>query len=560
MALRTNSLLFGRGLALRRSINAVVANPKKNGRLGTQNVENDAWPMVVFMRAMLEEYENTGNRELLAAIERHYAAVYPDKDNLPKLKLTGFDQRTVLHVENLCRLAGLTGKKEYITLAGRIYQKFCTDNPKDGKTAGIMSLGMVQHEHAVSYHEFLKLPALLYTATGDPAYLKAAQRGFEMLEQNHELADGLSSGHEGLAGKRSDNVHETCNAIDFIWTCGAMLEATGDAKWGDKIEKVLFNAGFGSLTKDFKAHQYYSSPNQVILTNTSSHWNRDSDWGRETSEGRMCYRPGHDTECCSGNIHRLVPVFIKRMWLVDPAGKGVTAALYAPCKASFQLADGLFTITENTKYPFDHRIEFLFAAGKPQNFTFRMRIPGWSHGFKICWNGSDQRLEKGKEGFVALHREFRDGDKVELSFETEPMVRKANGSMSIDYGPLVFSLPVKAEVRRITSLLKSSEQFPAYEMLPMSPWNYGLPEGLTAKNVEVIQRKAAGYPWNEEASSLMLRVKGLPVTNWAIGDHPYTPDIPETPETNGQEQTLELVPLGTTLLRVTEFPILRKTQ
>ena len=540
--------------AARRSLDAVVGHPKANGRLGPANVDNDSWPMVVFMRALLEEYENTGERKLLDAIEHHYAAIYPDKDRLPALKLTGFNQRSVLHAENLCRLAKLTGNPDYATLAARIYQKFCEDNPTDGKTPANMLKGAVEHEHAVTYQEFLKLPALLHSATGDASYLRAAERGFAMLEASHELADGLSSGHEGLAGQRSDKVHETCTATDFIWTCGYMLEATGQAKWADKIEKVLFNAGFGALTKDFKAHQYYSGPNQVVLTGKSSHWNLDQDWGWMAT-GRMCYRPGHDTECCSGNIHRLLPAFIKRMWLVDNAAPGVTAALYSPCQASFQLAQGPpLTIAERTNYPFEQRIEFVFATATPQLLTFRMRIPGWSKGFKVLCNGRAVDLTATPEGFVSLHREFRDGDRVELGLEAQPVIRRSGPGASISYGALVFSLPVTAKVTTLTDLPKSSPQFPAYEMLPISQWNYALPATLSASQVQVVTRPPAGYPWDAGASPVVLRVSGRTATNWTLGDKPYTPDIPEHVTTTGDEHLLELVPLGSTLLRVTEFP------
>jgi len=541
--------------SVRKSIDYVVDHPKAGGRLGTPIVDDDSWPMVVFMRALLEQYENTGDAKLLAAIERHYAAIYPDKDKLPALKLEGFSQRTVLHVENLCLLARLSGKPEYNKLAGAIYNKFCSDCPSDGKTATAMRGGKVQTEHAVSYHEFLKLPSILYMATGDPSYLQAAQKGIEMLELHHELADGLSSAHEGLSGKRSDEVHETCNASDFIWSCGYLLEAGGDAAMADKMEKVLFNAGFGALTKDFKAHQYYSGPNQVILTDKSSHWNLDADWGT-SAVGRMCYKPGHDTECCSGNIHRLVPVFTKRMWQVDPAKKTITAALYSPCSATIPLQGGTpLTIEERTNYPFGQRLEFLIKTPVPQTFTLRLRIPGWSDGFTLACNDQLQPLEKGKDGFAALSREFHDGDRVVLDLKATPVLHRSANSVSVSYGPLVFSLPVKAEVRRHTDRPKTSKQFPGYEHLPVSAWNYALSDSLTARDIEVVRRSGSAYPWDEGASPIVLRVKARAVTNWTIGEKPYTPDIPDHLITADTEETVELVPLGSTLLRVTEFPL-----
>jgi DUF1680 family protein len=86
-------------------------------------------------------------------------------------------------------------------------------------------------------------------------------KAFASLETYHMLADGLASGVEGLAGNASCQAHETCNVAECIWMHDWALKATGNPRYADSIEKVLFNAGLGSITKDFKAHQYYSSPN-----------------------------------------------------------------------------------------------------------------------------------------------------------------------------------------------------------------------------------------------------------------------------------------------------------
>ena len=80
---------------------------------------------------------------------------------------------------------------------------------------------------------------------------------------------------------------------------GYFLETTGDAGWADRIERCVFSAGLGSITKDFRAMQYFSCPNQFLATGTSDHnaFKYGKTW--------MQYRPIHETECCIGNIHRL---------------------------------------------------------------------------------------------------------------------------------------------------------------------------------------------------------------------------------------------------------------
>ncbi|MCE5277121.1 MAG: beta-L-arabinofuranosidase domain-containing protein [Planctomycetaceae bacterium] len=546
-----SSALLGR---VRESVEHILKHRKSGGRLGPLNVEADAWPMVIFTRMLLEEYESSGDGRVIDALQGHYAAVYGDGSDLETMKLIGFAQRPVLHVENLCRLAELTGQSKYAALARRIYDKFAADNVGDAKTADSMRRGVVSGDHAVSYHEFLKLPAVLFHATGDESMLSAARGGFDMLERHHELADGLASGFECLSGNADDLVHETCNAGDFVLACGHMLRATGEVRWADKLEKAFFNAGLGSVSRDFRSHQYYSSPNQAILSNRSSHWNGNSDWG-QYAFARMCYRPAHDTECCTGNVHRLAPAFAKRMFFFDSARDEITAALYAPCEARFTLSGGqALTLSERTEYPFGHRIEFCVGLSQPRDLRLRLRVPHWSGGYCLSLNG--RCVDEGNAGgrFVLAEAKFRDGDCVLLELRPHVVIRRRPRSMSLEYGPLVFSLPIVADVRRATGGPKCSAEFPAYEHLPRSEWNYALPADLTPEQVDVVRRPKKGSPWDEDNSPLVLRVSGRRVVNWTLREGLYTPPIPDTLDLDGRPELLHLVPQASTLLRITEFP------
>ncbi len=141
------------------------------------------------------------------------------------------------------------------------------------------------------------------------------------------------------------------------------------------------------ITKDFKAYQYYGSPNLMISTDGSSHWNDHDGWGYMT-KGRMTYRAGHDTECCAGNIHRMFTDFLKRAWLQK--GRQITAALYAPGTVDLQLKNGAkLAIKQTTDYPFVHSIRFDFSMNQSEALEFRMRIPAWSQRYTVNLNGKE---------------------------------------------------------------------------------------------------------------------------------------------------------------------------
>jgi len=165
--------------------------------------------------------------------------------------------------------------------------------------------------------------------------------------------------------------------------------------------------------------------------------------------------------------------------------------------------------------------------------------------------------------FFVLERTFANGDRVSLRLPMAVQVTDwPNDGVGIERGPLVFSLPVSARTRTVTNYVargkrRSTEAFPAFEYFPAGAWNYGLPIGQ-ASDVEVITRPTAGYPWTVEAAPIRLRVKARRLEGWTLvpegeAGAPATPGFPAR-RRPGRKQHVDLVPYGTTLLRVTVFP------
>jgi len=552
-----------------KNIDNVMKNSKPGKPIQIDGVKDPDWPLVIFIRMLLNDYENTGDAKILEFIESNYDLKYSDVD-LDKLPTSGFRERNFLHIENLCLLSQLTGKKKYLDYAIKLYDYYDKKQARKPTSASGMLKGRVSRTHAVTQHNFMGLPAVLYYYTKNPYYLKAIKNGYKLLEKNSELVDGLSSGFEQIhADRKSNYVHETCNAIDFIWSCGWLSMATEDTHWADKIEKVFFNAGIGSLSADFKGHQYYSSPNQVILTDKSSLWNINVGWGKR-AVARMTYRAGHDTECCTGNIHRMLPSYINWMWFVNKEAKTVTASLYGPGDVKFSFSDKKkISISEKTNYPFENNIDFVFAMDKPEAFTFKMRIPAWSQGYQVLLNGKVIQKDTKNGFYTEVKRTYKNGDKLTLKLDVQPIVkhtvnimpRKKNQKQQetkegiyVQYGSLVFSLPVAAKVTKETDLGdgKASEAFPAYEQRPAGQWAYALSKNLKSSDIKVIRKQKKGYPWDEHMSPITLQVKAREVLNWKV-DGDYTTDWPKELKL-GKSATLTLEPLGSTVLRVTEFP------
>lgn len=539
----------------------VLARADEKGVLHAGDVVDDWWPLAVFMRMLFEQYENTQDADLLAAMEKHYRTTYAREESFRIPAGGGFAVRSVLHVEHLAGLYAITGDKWYLATAEKLYGKF--EDRTSGTAGGAamlsasgMGKGAAPAGHAVTYHEFLKLPAILYYHTGKERYKKAVYEAYRQLEDRHELADGLSSGVEGLQGNATDMAHEVCNVTDFNWTSGWALLATQDVYFADKMEKVIYNAGFSSVTADFRAHQYYSAPNMPIATDMSSFYNDQTNWGFN-GKGRLCYRPGHDTECCTGNVHRMFPTFLNRAILADR--RAAKIVFYLPGSFDVPMGEESLNLTQITNYPFEHSVRLKINGSPKKEIALGLRIPGWADGYVIRLNGKEVRRGNQNEFFEEIRGRFSGGDEIEIAFSTKPKIDRRRG-VAVNYGPLVFSCPIAARTKLTTedSGGKSSKEFPAYQLFPQEHrnWAFALPTDLSGDDIGVLRSQPQNvYPWGYGQSPVKLSVRARAVANWRFRDNVSVAEIPTDVELKDEPETrLLLEPMGSTLLRITEFP------
>jgi uncharacterized protein len=186
----------------------------------------------------------------------------------------------------------------------------------------------------------------------------------------------------------------------------------------------------------------------------------------------------------------------------------------------------------------------------------QIRVPAWSTRYSLDLNG--QEIRRGKEAgcFLSLKRTFRSGDEVAIRFDATPIIQDRGKGMAIEYGTLVFSLPIEAKKMAIVNdgHGKCSPGFPMYTLYPRSMWNYALSEHLRPDDIKVVLRRTQCYPWDTGKSPIRLELgTARRVTNWTLKHHVVVTDIPERLEIAGKTKVLQLEPLGSTLLRITVF-------
>jgi DUF1680 family protein len=198
-----------------------------------------------------------------------------------------------------------------------------------------------------------------------------------------------------------------------------MMRLDGDSKWGDLIERNLYNAAFGAQSPDGRRIRYYTP-----------------------FEGKRVYF-GFDTYCCPGNFRRLIGLLPQMVYY--RAGKGLAVNLYSNSQATLDEIGGTtVTIHQETDYPSTGLVTMVIEPKETASFPLLLRIPSWCSKSSVSINGNPiaNAIKSGE--FLKIERTWKSGDQVTLEM-TMPWRfvagRKAQaGRAAIMRGPLVYTL------------------------------------------------------------------------------------------------------------------------
>ena len=267
--------------------------------------------------------------------------------------------------------------------------------------------------------------------TGDRELLGSSLRRWDdMVAAKTYLTGGNGSRHadEGFGDRYElppDRAYnETCAAIASFQWCWRLLLATGDAKYADHMERVLYN-GFGSAIATEGQRFFYVNP----LQRREDHFEKD-DPGRR--------RVWFNCACCPPNIMRLIASL--EHYLATESGD----TLYVHQYTGSRLAGAGLDLEVTTDYPWSGAVYLRVLAAPPEARGLALRVPAWSGSTRVSVNNDPERAGI-SPGYHVLHRPWRKGDVVTLHLDLTPRwtcpdrrVDAIRGCVAIERGPLVY--------------------------------------------------------------------------------------------------------------------------
>jgi DUF1680 family protein len=318
--------------------------------------------------------------------------------------------------------------------------------------------------HAYSHVNALSSAARAYQATADKRYLSAMENAYEELLANHTFATGgygpaecLYADLDGYLGNsiqdtwdkncvieyttfwggktaRSDtwgSCEVSCCAWAIFKFCNYMLKFSGESKYGDWVENILYNGLGGQLpiTGEGKV-MYYAG----YFVNGAVKSTED----RRVQEGGANF----EWQCCTGTFPQDTAEYSNLLYYYDE--NGLYVSQYLPSTVKFGINGTCIEFENYSNFPEEKNLRFRLSMRSPAEFSLYFRTPAWAKGSnRYMVNGKETIPVKNDKGWMEIKRQWQEDDCIEIDYEFtlrfKPVDKYHADIAALCYGPFVLA-------------------------------------------------------------------------------------------------------------------------
>src|SRR5215467_1490223 len=420
-------------------LNTYYQDDRKSLRMlpQTQTTGHELYNIGHMLQGAIAYYRATGDRRLLDADLRFVDDfLIPNYGPAPKKPIVSGHPEIEMGLIELYRT---TGDKRHLDLAGYILQGDDRIKLPDRRTIYMFSGTPFTARTKMEGHAVRAMYACCgatdyYMETGDEKYWQTLNTLWnDTTSTKMYVTGGVGSRSDGEAFGDAYELPnfraygESCAAIGNMMWNWRMLAVTGDAKFTDVMERALYNGINSGMSLDGTLYCYR---NPLAF---------------DPSTGDQIRNTWYDVTCCPPNLERTFGSLPG--YLYSTSADGIYVHFYDDSELNWHLENGTgLKLVQKTKYPWDGSVEITATPAQAADFTFYVRIPGWTDRAEVTVNGKS--VSGGAPGkYFPIQRRWSPGDVVQLKFNLVPQVIEANprladdsGRVAVQRGPLIYCL------------------------------------------------------------------------------------------------------------------------
>lgn len=411
----------------------------------------ELWAQATLLRTLLAYYEFTQSQTVFDAVVRSVALTmhtwpinlcHPFKLEKPYAGAC----HGLMYCDVLRQLHRHTGEQHYLDYAEFLYSDYCQFqlSEQDIQWQHLIDSSYRFQGHGVHTWEQPRALLTALRASGNLKYKQALEAFIARIER-YTTPSGGPIGDEFILGNHADATftgYEYCSIHEWLDSLIEIALYFDDLSWFDKVETLLFNAGFGARHPDNMGIAYLKTDNSYSMEGDAGCHCRSNN--PHEVQTRYKYSPTHQEAavCCVPNVGRILPYYLKAMWMQRE--DKIVKTLYGASEYRTNVQGVEVTLLETGNYPAELNTTIEMLASGDVDTHLLLRIPSWAD--EVLINRTPAMVNN---HLVELPLKGTDA-KFEIEFVTAPVKHLCErGSKSdasefgvdtyFSYGPLIYA-------------------------------------------------------------------------------------------------------------------------